>query len=341
MKKTNPVIRFFFVTFVLEAFIITTELIGQGVEDLSYWSGKIGNETIKLFLTGPAFPANYIPTSGADTMFDNKHKNAVSGYYFYDKNKAILSLIGTTMDGRWKFEEHNGSICTKYKPNGYLDGYLAGDTVSGIWVSADSSKHLPFLIKKTPFLKRTVFGWLSGGEWALHGAEGICSANTFTNLRKDEQGRWRAHGSAPNGPEGWDYLLSGEEKRIVDGTRIQVTDSLELVVNVNDKEVLRISYLEDPIFTIRQTTTEIDRTGPIYEYQRQPGLTLTGVNIATTDIGKFDVFLRIDALPYNIPSVAHIEYTIIDDLFHITLLSKDCCANQDLTFKRLPASMKN
>lgn len=325
--------------FLIVVNIILVPIIARP-DDLDFWNGNIGSATIKLFLLGTFNSANYSPIPTDNSELHTKLKNKVQGYYLYDKYKKEIPLIGTILDGHWKFDEYDGH-CINCKSNGYFDGISIGDTVSGFWESADRTKHIPFRIEKAPLLKRTVFGWLRGGVWALDGAEGFCGASTFTNLHKDEHGHWRAYGSPSNGPVSWDYQLSGEEKTIVDAIRIHITDSLELVVNVKDKEVIRIPYREDPLFTIRQTTTEIDSTGQIYKYQGQPGLTPISVNIATTDIGKFDDFLNIDALCYNIPSVAHIEYAITDDLFHITLMSKDCCANQELTFKKLSAPIKH
>jgi hypothetical protein len=73
---------------------------------------------------------------------------------------------------------------------------LTGDTVSGFWVSADSSKHLPFRIEKAFLLEKAIFGWLRGGEWGLDGTEGFYGAKTMTNLGKDQRGCWTAGGSA-------------------------------------------------------------------------------------------------------------------------------------------------
>ena len=200
--------------FLIVTTILLVPILAQS-ENLSFWSGKVGKATVKLFLTGPAYPDNYIPSSDAEAKFYTKHKNAVQGYYLYDKYKTMLSLIGTTLDGRWKFEEHQGSICTNCRPNGYFDGLLTGDTVSGFWVSADSSKRLPFRIEKAPLLKRTIFGWLRGGEWALDNAEGFYGANTMTELGKDQRGRWTSGGSAISGGmrEGYESQLSKEDKK--------------------------------------------------------------------------------------------------------------------------------
>jgi hypothetical protein len=159
----------------------------------------------------------------------------------------------------------------------------------------------------------------------------------MTNLGKDQKGRWTAGGSANSGGmrEGFDSQLSKEDKKILDGIRIQVTDSLELVVKINSEEILRIAYREDPLFELEQITQETDGIGRVHKYQEQPGLTLSGVNIATTDVGKFDDSFRIDALPYDVPSAAHIEYVIPGDVFRVSLISANCCASQELTFKRV------
>jgi len=308
-----------------------------------FWSGAIGEARIKLIIEGPAYPENYNPASDEDTKFYTLHKKSVRGFYQYDKFRSPLSLIGSTQDGAWKLEEHNGSICTNCKPNGYFDGHQNGDSVSGFWTSADSSKKIPFRLTREPLLKKTILGWLRGAEWVLDGAEGFYGANTMTSLGKDQKGRWGAGGSSISGGmrEPYDAKVSREENKILNGLRILVTDSLDLVVKAGIQEILRIPYQEDPYFVLEKITKDTDGIGRIHEYQGKPALTISSVNLATTDKGLFDDILQIEALPFDTPTAAHIEYIIPGDGFRITLISADCCATQDLSFVRVSPTPKS
>ena len=312
-------------------------------EDLFFWSGTVGGAKIKLFLQGRQFPEGHQLAFNDDPKFYARHKDSIRGFYEYDKYKGMLSLIGTTQDGNWKFEEHKGSICTNCKPNGYFDGHQIGDTVTGFWLSGDSSKRVPFRIEKQPLSKRTVFGWLRGAEWALEEAEGSYGANAMTSLQKDAKGRWTAGGSSISGGmrEGYDTGLSKEEKRLLSGLRILVTDSLDVVVKTDAQELLRIAYSDDPLFALDHITPEADGIGRIHAYRGKPSLTIGDINIATTDRGKFDDVLKVDALPFDTPTAAHIEYGIAGDAFRISLISADCCASQDLAFRRIPPPAKS
>jgi len=315
--------------------ILLLSIQAQSAE-LSFWSGKIGNAGIKLFITGAAFPDNYTPGSDAEKQFYARHKNGVYAYYFYDKYKKDIALVGTMLDGRWRFEEYGGSVCINCKPNGYFDGSIKDDTVSGFWISADSSKRFPLRIENAPLQKKTVFGWLRGGEWVLDNAEGFYGANTMTGLSKDEKGRWSAGGSSISAGmrEGYESDLTKEDIKLLDGIRILVTDSLAIVIKIGTRTILRVPYTENPFVTLEKITPETDGIGRIHEYNKKPALTISSINVATTDIGEFDETFQIDALPYDTPSAAHIEYIIQGDLFRVTLVSADCCASQDLTFKR-------
>lgn len=311
-------------------------------EDLFFWSGTIGSAKIRLFLVGREYPENHKLAFNDDPQFFARHRDSIWGFYQYDKYKTRLSLIGTTQNGDWKLEEHTGPICTNCKPNGYFDGHQIGDTVTGFWNSGDSTKRVPFRLEKQVLSKRTVFGWLRGGEWALESAEGQYGANAMTSLWKDTKGRWKAGGSAISeaSREGYDVRLSKEESRLLSGLRILVTDSLDVVVSSDSEELLRIPYSDEPFFALDGITPQTDGIGRIHAYREKPGLTIDGMNIATTDRGGLDDVLKVDALPFDTPAAAHIDYGLADDVFGIFLISADCCAEQHLMFRRIPPSAK-
>lgn len=317
--------------------LVLTFPLSAAAEDLFFWSGAVGAAGIKLFIQGREYPQNHELAPNDDPKFFARHKDSMRGYYQYDKYKGELSLIGTIQDGTWKLEEHKGSVCTNCKPNGYLEGQQAGDTVTGFWISADSSKRVPFRIEKHVLSRRAVLGWLRGGEWGLDEAEGFYGANTMTGLHKATNGRWTAGGSSivAGMREGYDASLSKEDKRLLDGFRIFVTDALDVVVRSGGQEILRIAYSDEPLFALDEITPETDGIGRIHGHRDEPGLTVGGINVGTTDRGKFDDVLKVDALPYDTPSAAHIEYGIADDVFRISLISADCCASQDLVFRRI------
>lgn len=321
---------------ILTAVVVLLLSIHTQSEELSFWNGKIANTGIKLFITSPAFQDNYKPGSDAEKQFYARHKNGVYAYYFYDKYKKDIALVGTMLDGRLRFDEYSGSVCTNCKPNGYFDGIIKDDTVTGFWFSADSSKRIPFRIEKKFLQRETVLGWLRGGVWVLDNAEGFYGANTMTGVSKDEKGRWSAGGSSISAGmrEGYESKLTKEELVILNSIRVMVTDSLEIVIRIGTQTILRIPYTDMPYFALETITPETDGIGRIHEFKTQPALTISSVNIATTDIGGFDDAFTIDALPYDRPSAAHIEYIIPGDLFRVKLVSADCCAYLELTFKR-------
>jgi hypothetical protein len=327
----------------LVAALILLYPLSATAEELFFWDGTIGAAKIRLFLVGREYAENHKLAFNDDPKFFARHKDSIWGFYQYDKYKAELSVIGTTQDGNWKFEEHTGSICTNCKPNGYFDGHQTGDTVTGFWTSGDSSKRLPFRIEKQRLSKKTVFGWLRGGEWALERAEGQYGANAMTSLWKDAKGRWKAGGSAITQAmrEGYGLDVSKDEKRLLSGLRIFVTDSLDVVVNSDAEELLRIPYSDEPLFALDEITPETDGIGRIHAYRDKPGLTIARLTIATTDRGKLADVLKVEALPFDTPAAVHIEYGISADTFAVSLISGDCCASQELVFKRIRPSGKN
>lgn len=247
-----------------------------------------------------------------------------------------MAWVGKITDSIWDIEEHVGSICINCKPNGYIQGTPVADTVTGFWYSADKSKKQPFRIVKYPITKKDIFHQLSGHRFELQSAEGFYGANTMTSLTRGPKGRWSAGGSSISAGmrEAFDSDLSKSEMKLLNQLQISITKDDELLIQIDSLELLRLPFSEEPYFHLENITPETDGIGRIHDYQKKPRFQAYSYNLATTDMGLFDEHLQMDALPFDTPTAAHIEYNMVSDIFTITLVSADCCATQELFFSR-------
>jgi len=305
-------------------------------EDGFYWLGKIGKSDVQFFQAGAFEHNGNTGATRAEKDFFQKHQTSQKGYYFYEKYRNTIAWVGKITDSAWDIEEHVGSICINCKPNGYIQGIPTGDTVTGFWYSADKSKKQPFRIVKFPITKKDIFQQLSGHRYELQSAEGFYGANTMTGLSREAKGRWSAGGSAISAGmrEAFDSDLSKSEVKILNQLQLSITKDLEILIQIDTLKLLRLPFTNEPYFHLEHITAETDGIGRIHEYQKKPSFQAYSYNIATTDIGLFDEHFQIEALPFDIPSAAHIEYNLVSDLFTITLVSADCCASQELYFSR-------
>jgi hypothetical protein len=85
-----------------------------------------------------------------------------SGFYCCLKYKSPIAIIGNRDGNALHLEEHKGgSICTNCKPAAFFDGVQKNDTISGIWITVDSTRSLPFSVVKKRLDKKIIFALAS------------------------------------------------------------------------------------------------------------------------------------------------------------------------------------